>query len=190
MRPGCHKNEGKALMDFVPETGNKGSWFNPDDGILYLLWKGCWLPSSEKPERNGRYDRVHVPFELSHLVCNCKESDRTLRPRLIDGKKSRYIECTHCGKYAKYLMLKCSVCNDWYLNTYRHPNKCLFERHCWDCISKTTGPICSASSFKYANHSHCEWLRKYQDFEPVAPLPVDMTRRESKPDLVEFTFDL
>lgn len=173
-----------------PETGNPETWINPDTTTFYILYKGVWV-ESRVPRKNvndGRYEKVHVPFELSHLICRCRKGQRTLRPRLINGKKSRYIECGTCGKYARYLMLRCSGCGEYFLNTFKHPFKCLFEPHCWNCINDLTEPICTHVPGDY--HQQCEWLRLYHDYVAEPPQPVDLTRREHSEALPDLSFDL
>lgn len=178
-------------------NGTYGFWVNYDDNTCYHFYGGIWNAGTKyypermwTPDKESRYDRLVVPFELSHLVCTCKKGDRKLRPvHKDDESRSLQVKCLTCGLYAKYLLLKCDSCDEHYFNTFRHPYKCLLKRLCWECIEQLDEPLCSDEHIAAHPYANCEWVRKYRNFEKEAPEYVDMTERSREFSLDNLDFD-
>ena len=170
----------------------KPGWVNVDDNRYYLWWGANLIPV-DKPffprdlwtdDKRNRYNRMSVPFEYGHLVCQCPESKRRLRPLKpwsVDSELgSKLIKCKTCDKWAKYLLITCSTCREYFFNIFRHPFQCFRAQECWGCVSKRTEPPCAHGSID--SPYTCVWIRTYRDTEPVAPPEIDMTERSKEFD--------
>lgn len=65
------------------------------------------------------------PYEFSDRVCDCKD------PKGHTTHANGFANaCSTCGKYFRYVVFTCSVCHSPYLQTYKHPYRCLEDARC------------------------------------------------------------
>ena len=113
-----------------------------------------------------------VPFELSHLVCMCEPEKQKSRHHPTNNNA---FGCSNCGKYFRYVMRCCSSCEENFVQTFQHPNRCITDPMCWTCLESGEWPACE--------HETCNKARKYQP-----PPPIDLTKREVRPLILDFSF--
>lgn len=110
-----------------------------------------------------------IPFEISHLVCDCKE------PKWEHGNGGDYgSTCRKCKKIIRVYAHVCDICEDWFINDFDHPFKCNLVKMCWDCLETNIQmPLCDTIESKLG-HIYCN--SRY--LEPRPPLPKFLTKRE------------
>lgn len=113
----------------------------------------------------GEKSKWPPPYEFRDRVCGCANS-----PGNVLHSNGFANACKGCGKYHRFVVFKCYECEKKFLNTFRHPNKCLLNPRCWDHI--LTQPC---------EHEHCRtlfedsetWVREEDRYPLEAPVYTD-----------------
>lgn len=116
-----------------------------------------------------RYTQL-VPFDMTHLVCTCTHEEQ--HAAWNKGHRARPLPnrpwlsfCNTCGLYPRYMLRRCRDCNDTYVDSFDHPNKCLKHPQCWSCVNGEPWEMCQ--------HPECQ---KHHQF--LKPRPEDLTKRK------------
>lgn len=86
------------------------------------------------------------PYEISHLVCACEQpkyysgtemAQQARQPGFEHtSREDRMFLCKLCDKVARFRMLKCTDCNDYFFNFFEHPAKEKGGSVCYSCLDE------------------------------------------------------
>lgn len=143
-----------------------------------------------------RYAKL-VPFAFTHIVCTCtmEERQRAFEQGKRTGKKIETLDgdfrtCNNCDKYPRYLVRRCSTCDEPFVKCFRVSGECSLNPMCWPCIMDmhmSTWTKCT--DYPEQNHDNC-----YKG-QSLPPKDRDLTLRERvtaetlEMDLSEFNFE-
>ena len=119
-----------------------------------------------------------VPWVWQHRVCFCHEPGYGRS----GGDEYQGNVCSKCGKYYRWVLLKCPGCGEQYLALFRHPGWCPHYPLCLKCIEAAQDLITG----------HCpsgSWHPVFQDYvHEVDKMPRPMPNMDDVLNL-EISFD-
>ena len=87
-----------------------------------------------------------VPWEWEHRVCTCPDPTTG-----IWGDDFGFAGkvCSKCHKYFRWVLLKCSGCNETYLNLFAHPEHCPHTNRCLKCCLNGYSNTCEQGCYRH-----------------------------------------
>lgn len=79
--------------------------------------------------------RYNIPSSFSKLICMCDDKLWNIGIKESDDKRYNYWVCTKCNRLPRYHFFRCFQCEEYFVKDFKHPNFCVLDPLCWDCIT-------------------------------------------------------